>query len=484
MHKRHLSSLLQIGILACCSASLACLTDCGGSNNSGGTFAGNPHPVPTITSLSPTFTAAGGSNFTLTVNGVNFVPGAEVLWNGSSRPSSLASSIEIQAQITAADIASVGSASVTVFNPSPGGGTSGTLSFKISTPFTLNALSQTANDLIWDPVNQVIYLSVPGTAAANGNTIAVLNPTTGAIILAQFAGSNPDVLANSGDSSFLYAGIDGDSSVQRFTLPNLVTDISYPLGASPSSGPYFALDLQVAPGAPRTTAVTLGELVGSPTALGGITIFDDATARPTMVPGFDGTGNLFDSLQWGSDATALFAANNEDDNGDFYTLSVNSSGAVLDQDFPHTLFGPRIHFSPDTTLIYCDDGHVINPSTGSAVGDFNVFGVMVPDSSLNAAFFLDQTQDQLGSQDFTIQSFDLTHFTAVDSIVVPNVSGNPLRLIRWGTNGLAFNTSTGAVYLVQSSFVGPVGDAVRSSSNDVQRTWKVPPRFSPAEQKH
>jgi hypothetical protein len=102
---------------------------------------------------------------------------------------------------------------------------------------------------VWDSVNKVIYLSAPSTATANANTIAVLNPSLGTIVSAKSAGSEPDALAIAGDSSYLYVGLDGQSTVQRFTLPALATDISYPLGTSKYFGPYFALDLQVAPGA-------------------------------------------------------------------------------------------------------------------------------------------------------------------------------------------------------------------------------------------
>jgi len=55
----------------------------------------------------------------------------------------------------------------------------------------------------------------------------------------------------------------------------------------------------------------------------------------------------------------------------------------------------------------------------------------------------------------TIESFDLTNFTRLGSITIPNVTGTPLRLIRWGKNGLAFNTGgvgiSGQVYLIQSN---------------------------------
>jgi len=52
-----------------------------------------------------------------------------------------------------------------------------------------------------------------------------------------------------------------------------------------------------------------------------------------------------------------------------------------------------------------------------------------------------------------IYSFNLTTFAPIGSILIPNVSGIPFRLIRWGQNGLAFNTDAGEIVLVGGNFV-------------------------------
>jgi parallel beta-helix repeat protein len=90
---------------------------------------------PTITSLSPDSATAGGPGFTLTVNGTHFVSGSSVVrWNGSDHPTTYVSGTQLTAEITAADIATAGTASVTVFNPDPGGGTSNAKTFTINSP--------------------------------------------------------------------------------------------------------------------------------------------------------------------------------------------------------------------------------------------------------------------------------------------------------------------------------------------------------------
>jgi uncharacterized protein (TIGR03437 family) len=92
------------------------------------------NPVPTITSLNPTSATTGGVGFTLTVNGTNFVSTSKVRWNGAERATTFVSATQLTAAILAADIANGGSASITVNNPTPGGGTSDAISFAINNP--------------------------------------------------------------------------------------------------------------------------------------------------------------------------------------------------------------------------------------------------------------------------------------------------------------------------------------------------------------
>src|SRR5436305_5026730 len=71
--------------------------------------------------LSPGNIIAGGPAFALIVNGTNFVSGSNVLWNGSARPTIFLFSNQLQAAITAADIANSGNINVAVSNPASGG---------------------------------------------------------------------------------------------------------------------------------------------------------------------------------------------------------------------------------------------------------------------------------------------------------------------------------------------------------------------------
>ena len=102
------------------------------------------NPVPTTTLISPTCTTAGSADFTLTVNGTNFVSTSTVNWNGAPLATSFVSSTQLTATVPASLVATAGTASVTVANPSPGGGTSNAQTFTIAnTPAITSPLTAT-----------------------------------------------------------------------------------------------------------------------------------------------------------------------------------------------------------------------------------------------------------------------------------------------------------------------------------------------------
>jgi len=95
------------------------------------------NPVPFLTQpLVPSSTAPGGGAFTLTVNGTGFSTTATVNFDGTALPTTFVSQGQLQASVPAATIASAATHSVTVVNPTPGGGSSNVIYFPVATPET------------------------------------------------------------------------------------------------------------------------------------------------------------------------------------------------------------------------------------------------------------------------------------------------------------------------------------------------------------
>lgn len=76
-----------------------------------------PFPAPAISGISPAANAGSKLAFTLTVNGTHFQNGCTVRWNGANRATTFVSATQVTAAILAADVATAGTAQVSVANP-------------------------------------------------------------------------------------------------------------------------------------------------------------------------------------------------------------------------------------------------------------------------------------------------------------------------------------------------------------------------------
>ncbi len=90
------------------------------------------NPAPTLSTILPDRIAAGYSSpITLSLNGSGFISQSVVDWNSTALATTYVSSTELTATIPSSDFASVGTATITVTNPSPGGGASTGATFQV-----------------------------------------------------------------------------------------------------------------------------------------------------------------------------------------------------------------------------------------------------------------------------------------------------------------------------------------------------------------
>jgi len=115
-------------------------------------LAASTSTAPAITALSPGSAPAGSPGFTLTVTGSGFDASGVVQWNGAARATTPASSTQLAAAIPSTDVATAGTASVTVASSA---GMSNALTFTIG------------GGGIDNPVPMATSLTPP-TAAAGG----------------------------------------------------------------------------------------------------------------------------------------------------------------------------------------------------------------------------------------------------------------------------------------------------------------------------
>jgi len=153
------------------------------------------------------------------------VAGATVRWNGSDRPTAFNDSTQLIARLAASDIATAGTAAVTVSNPSPGGGTSN------ASTFAITAGGVSPQSIAVAPSGQFAYVAEGcGDGIFGYVSMYTIDATTGAL-----ASIGPPIITNdegarsvavSPDGRFAYAANwgEGDTqgSISAYTI-NLTT---------------------------------------------------------------------------------------------------------------------------------------------------------------------------------------------------------------------------------------------------------------------
>jgi hypothetical protein len=261
------------------------------------------NPVPLISEpLIPGAAKPGGTGVTLTVNGTGFVSGAVVHWNGSALATTFVSEAQLKASILASDIAKAGTASVTVANPAPGGGTSNSVSFPVtpaSTSFSFSGANYTVGTSPWD-------VAVGDFNGDGKLDLAVTNN----------ADSTVSILVGSGDGSFkALATVATGQSPQGITAADFNGD--------------GKLDLAIANDGSGTVSILLGKGDGT------FVRQDYSTGQgpqTVAVADFNGDGKLDLAVANYGDSTVSILLGNGD--GTFqpqvaYPAGVNPIGALV-----------------------------------------------------------------------------------------------------------------------------------------------------------
>jgi len=225
------------------------------------------NPVPALASLSPATATAGGAAFTLTVNGSNFVAASVVRWNGADRNTRFVSSTQVTASIAASDIATAGTAQLSVFNPPPGGGLAGPLSFSITSAIPTPAINPGG---VANAASFVSGAVAPGTlASVFGTGLATLAFATGTPLPTTLGGATLTLECG---------GVSGSSSVSCLLYPAQAVPVIF---ASPTQ-----INFQMPWGRPSWESpyqhVVLTIFVGGFSA----TIDLSGPGRATTPPGF------------------------------------------------------------------------------------------------------------------------------------------------------------------------------------------------------
>jgi len=137
-----------------------------------------PNPLPVLSALDPASVKEFGPTTLLVITGTGFIPGSVVQINGEELVTLYANDSHIQAILPVGQITATGTVSITVLNPTPGGGTSNTLPLEIlphevTDPTDLALSIAGAPDLVMpgDVLTYTLQVSNLGPSLATGVTL-------------------------------------------------------------------------------------------------------------------------------------------------------------------------------------------------------------------------------------------------------------------------------------------------------------------------
>ena len=275
-----------MGWTGACSGTGACGVTVNSATDVGATFDTDrvdrpltPNPTPVVTSVLPGSLPAGGAATTLTVNGSGFVVTSVVRWNGTARTTTFVSKTQLQAAITKADLTTAGSVPVTVFNPTPGGGTSGAVSFVIG------AASAPPAAPGWPSVTTL-------NADSTGVTFAVTwTPVSGAVSYRYSAGFSNGTSGQQGTVTTPPLQLRMPYSLTGAAASGFVCVVSVNAAGQQSTSP--ACNSLAVPARPSTPTSTPAPGAPRPSGLVAAYAFDEASSSTVAdVSGNNNTGTL------------------------------------------------------------------------------------------------------------------------------------------------------------------------------------------------
>ena len=137
-----------------------------------------------------------------------------------------------------------------------GGTVGGTALFSPAPDGTVMKLALVHNALVFDASRNRYYASLPGNAVGYGNSIASIDPVTGAASYSAAIGSEPFAMALAGDGSALYVGLIGSGEVIKLRLPDMQELTRTRLPASSFYGQLLPENISVSPLDPDVVAVS------------------------------------------------------------------------------------------------------------------------------------------------------------------------------------------------------------------------------------
>jgi len=299
----------------------------------------------------------------------------------------------------------------------------------VRTPGFVAQIDCAFNDVVFDRSRNVIYGSLPSFAGVNGNSVAIIDATTGMIVDRVFAGSEPGNLSMSADGNTLYVALRETTKVANVDLQAMagLPPIQLELNKL-NRKPVFALDVAVSPQSTSTLLMAAQQEIA---------IYENGSRLPDVVSFY---GPIRDAL-FDQDGSTAFVQKSGGAGDVLGILDADAMGVALVDEDNTTLRAGSLKL--EDGKLYDRFGVVADSTTLNVLGNCDAsspFGTRLvePSESSNDIYYVDRASDSV----LTVCS-EAT-FTNSKQVQVPlagSLNSPPLALEEAGSNRLIMTSS-------------------------------------------
>jgi uncharacterized repeat protein (TIGR01451 family) len=320
----------------------------------------------------------------------------------------------------------------------------------VSGPDVVNELRLTANNVVYDATRQVLWVTIPSTAAAPlGNSLISVNPSNGLMSDAIPINASPmsQCMALSPNGRYLYIGLSEIPEVHRIDLSSSpMTSTRIPLGLSQWGSVNYAEDIEVLDG-DGTSFIMVGSADHSAAVY-------DGTVRRANRSGIYTVGCIERTA-----TTNTFVGYNNVTTGFGTTrLNITSTGVTVAQTVSNLISG-FVEIAGAGNFLLSSTGVLADSISLTLISNLGVSGRPCVDQAYQRAYLVNSGG---------LWSFDAATGLPAGSMALPT-SNWPKSCVRWGADGFAM-LGADKLYLARWSAAIPAG--ADADANGLADSWE------------
>lgn len=326
-------------------------------------------------------------------------------------------------------------------------------------------LALPAEDLIWDPVRQRIYASVPDRAGPPyGNHVVAIDPSTLEITASVAVNYHPGQLSMTSDGEALYVVRNelGSGGISQIALDDFQVTRSFAIGRTSSNTSLYAGDISTVAGNPDLLVVAQYHLDSSHWHHG-VAVYDKGVRRSLGI----GAESICNRIEPSADPSVFFGYNNVNSEFGFRKLLLGAQGLTKGEERTYLIHDQHsIDIRSDGNTVFATTGLVVDGGelvqAGRLGGNarppgYDTEGIVCPDRAKGRVYYM-----EIGGPDFNaddpyafreIMAYDSVNHLSLQVARLGRDYSSAKSLVRWGDFGLAFRSEDEIVLMENQSLI-------------------------------